>query len=123
MNTVPNAIQLHDFDGKTVLTTGIKVTRAGDGLSSALQIEPREFAHGEIVHVVLECEVTNISFVPLRDSDGLQRVHTLQAGAATIVDRAIVRKALDAQRKKIEEAAGVRRLFDDDPSAADAGTD
>src|SRR5688500_16882470 len=41
---------LTPFDGRQVLRTSIAVSNAGDGLSEALRIDPREFHHGEVVH-------------------------------------------------------------------------
>lgn len=102
---------LADFDGKEVLSATVSVTNAGDGLSSAMKVEPAEFHHGEIVYVVLACEVAKVRFDPIKDTDALQRVHILRAGEATIVDESVVSTHLEAQRVKIEEAAGIQRLF------------
>lgn len=102
--------KLTPFDGKEVLSAGIAIRNAGDGLSEALSVEPQEFHHGEKVYVVLECEVDKVRFDPVKDSDGLRRIHVFKAGTATIVDESIVSTQLDNQRRKIEEAAGVRRL-------------
>lgn len=109
---------LTPFDGKDVLSAGIAIRNAGDGLSEALSVDPQEFHHGEKVYVVLECEVDKVRFDPVKDSDGLRRVHVFKAGTATIVDESIVATQLDDQRRKIEAAAGVRRLeFDEELSA------
>lgn len=102
--------QLTRFDGKEVVGTAIKVTRAGDGLSAALTVEPAEFHHGDIVNIVLRCEVSKVEFVPVKDTALLSRVHTLTAGLATIVDDDLVNEVLDQQKRKIEEALGVQRL-------------
>lgn len=101
---------LHDFDGREVVATSVQITNAGDGLSSALSIEPQEFSHGEIVCVVLRCEVSKVGFVPVKDTDRLTRVHTLRTGTATIVDPKLVQDLLDQQQVKIDEAQGRSRL-------------
>lgn len=107
--------KLTPFDGKEVLSAGIAIRNAGDGLSEALSVEPQEFHHGEKVYVVLECEVDKVRFDPVKDSDGLRRIHVFKAGTATIVDESVVVQQLDLQRRKIEEAQGVRRLeFDEE---------
>lgn len=113
---------LNTFDGKDVVTTSVQITNAGNGLSSALTVEPTEFHHGDIVCVVLRCEVTKVGFVPVKDTDRLARVHTLRAGDATIVDETMVKEVLDAQRRKIEAAQGIQRLpgVDSDPDLDDA---
>ena len=108
---------LGTFDDKDVLSTSIAITSAGDGLSKALAVDPQLLHHGEKVYVVLECEVTNVSFPPVKDTDGVSRKHTLKAGMATIVDKELVADVLDAQLAKLEEAAGITRLpFEGDQS-------
>lgn len=101
---------LGTFDDQPVLATGIRITNAGDGLSAALQVDPRIMHHGEKIYVVLETEVSNVAFPPLKDVAGVTRLHTLKAGAATIVDADMVRDVLDAQAVRLERAKGVVRL-------------
>lgn len=106
---------LHQFDGRDVLATTIAITNAGDGLSKAMKVDPREFHHDEKVYVVLECDVAKVSFSPLAEgTQELVRVHTLRAGAATIVDGDLVKAHLDQQAARIQEAkdkaAGVVNL-------------
>lgn len=107
---------LGTFDDQVVVGTSIAITNAGDGLSAALSIEPQVFHHRQVVTVVLECEVTRVGFVEVKDTSRLMRVHTLRAGIATVVDPSLVRKVLDEQRRKIEAAKGVQRIpgIDDD---------
>jgi hypothetical protein len=100
---------LGEHDGKAVLSTGIKVTNAGDGLSKALAIEPVQLHHGQKVVIVMETEVDQIAYKPVKDTDGVQRLHTLKAGTATIIDAAIVREALEAQAAKNATAAELAR--------------
>lgn len=101
---------LSPYEGRDVAQATIRVTNAGDGLSQALAIKPVEYHHGETVHVVLECEVTNVDYPILKDTDLLARRHTLRAGVSTIVDEKLVKKVLEAQRKAIEEAKGIQEL-------------
>lgn len=124
--------QLHPFDGRDVLRSTIAVTNAGDGLSEAMAIEPREFSLDERVYVVLECTVSKVLFkeLPEKDGDGLVRTHTLAARAATIVDADLVHDQIKAQKDRIrearEKAAGVVPLFvagDADPEPTDADPD
>jgi len=99
------------FEGEDVLSTSIKITNAGDGLSQAMSIENEILHRKEVVYVVLECEVTKVGFVPMKDTkEGAIREHVLKAGRATLVDGTLVADLLDAQDRKIEEAAGVQRL-------------
>lgn len=101
---------LGTFDDRDVASTSIAITRAGDGLSASLAIEPQVLHVGDNVVVVLDCVVSKIGFVPIKDSDDLDRVQTLRAGTALIIDRDVVRDALDAQQLKIEAAKGVQRI-------------
>lgn len=114
---------LGTFDDKDVIRTSIAVTNAGDGLSSAMKVDPQLFHLGDKVYVVLECEVSDVKFRPLKDDDQLlDRVHTLRAGGATIVDEDLVREHLEAQaariRKAKDEASGQQNLLDDGPGQA-----
>lgn len=101
---------LHKFEGRDVIATRIKVANAGDGLSEAMTIEPQELTHGEVVYVVLECEVDDVGFKRIKGTDHLARVQRLKAGTATIVEKSLVATVLEAQKVKIEEAKGVKRL-------------
>jgi hypothetical protein len=110
---------LSPFEGRDVITTRIAITNAGDGLSEALAVEPNEMHLGETVYVVLECEVAKIRHDPVKDTDGLARVHTLKAGTGTIVDAGLVQDVIadQARRNQLarEQAEGVQRLdLDDD---------
>lgn len=96
---------LGEFDGKAVLSTSIAITNAGDGLSQALKIDPREMHLGEEVIVVSRCVVAKVRFDPIKDTDGVQRVHVLRAGTSTIMEGSVVEEALAATAAKIETAA------------------
>lgn len=113
---------LTPFEDHDVVGATISITNAGDGLSEAMKIEPREFEHNETVYVVLETTVSKVRFDPSKDdAEDLIRVHVLKAGLATIVDQSAVQGALSAQRKKIEEAEGVSRLPGMDEEGGEAG--
>lgn len=114
-DAVPAESTLTPFDGHTVLNTTVAIRNAGDGLSSAMQVAPQELSLGEVVFVVLECEVEKIRFDPIKDTDCIQRVHMLKAGTAVMVDEDLVRAHLDDMELRIEAHNGVTRLpFDDD---------
>lgn len=118
-----NAIQigaLGNFEGEDVLTTTIAIVNAGDGLSEALAVTGTILHIGDKVHVVLECEVTEIAFVPIKKTNALNRKAKLRAGDAAIADEQTVRDLLDKTRIAIEERAGISRLdFQRDPDAPD----
>lgn len=116
--------KLHKFEGRETLTTKVKITNAGDGLSEALSIEPEELPVDAKVYVVLECEVDAITFKRVKDTRQNVRLQVLKAGNATLVDKDLVFGLLEEQRVKIEKAKGVERLdFDGDGSEGEASTD
>lgn len=106
---------LGTFEGRDIVQTAVAVTNAGDGLSQSLTVEPQILHVGDTGAVVLEYEVTKIGFAPVKDTEVLVRVATLRAGNATLIDRAVVADALDANTVKIEQARGVTRLPLGDP--------
>jgi hypothetical protein len=103
-------VSLTAYEGADVVQSTIRITRAGDGLSDGLNIDPVEYHLGDKVHVVLECVVTRVAHEPVKDTDVLKRVHTLAAEMGTIVGHEVVDAVLDEQRVKIEKARGVERL-------------
>ena len=132
MTTTEDRPTLAPFEGKPVESATIAIRNTGDGLSKAMEVDPTELHHGQRVYVVLECEVDKVRFDPLKDEETLERVHVLKAGRATFVDADVVAEALDAQQRRIEEAAGVQQLpldgedpeppadaFDEDPDGDD----
>jgi len=105
---------LGEFEGRTILSTTIQITNAGDGLSAAMKVDPIILHHGEKRYVVLEVDVDKIRFDPIKDTQGVARVHVLKASTATFIDAAAVEEAIEAQREKIdranEKAQGITRL-------------
>lgn len=119
---------LQPFDGTPVVRATIQITKAGDGLSDALKVEPREFHLDDEVYVVLRTRCSRVLFKPMDKDDAsmLVRIHTLEAGDATIVDAGLVEQVVaetaqrvaemrDAERRAKEAEAGIQRLsFSDD---------
>ena len=106
--------ELGDFEGKPVLVTSVAVTNAGDGLSAALGVDPQILHQGDRGAILLEFEVSKVRFEPVKDTNGLNRVHILKASTGTLLDLDEVRDKLDAQRRRIEEAEGTLQLPLDD---------
>jgi len=101
---------LASFEGADVVQSTIRITRAGDGLSDGLNVDPAEYHLGETVYVVLECHVADIAYVPIKDTDVLKRVHKFATELGTVVDGDLVASVLSDQRIKIERAKGIERL-------------
>lgn len=99
--------KLPKFEGREVRSATVKITKAGDGLSEALKIDPEALRHKERVFFVMEGSVEHINHKPAshdEDDDGLVRIHTVEAVKIARVDEADVRALLDAQEAKIREA-------------------
>lgn len=103
-------IELGQFEGKEVLATSVAVTNAGDGLSQALAVDPQILHQGDRGAILLEYEVAKVRFDPVKDTNGLTRIHILKAKTGTLLDLEEAREKLDAQRARIEEAEGVLQL-------------
>jgi hypothetical protein len=71
--------------------------------------------HHDKIYVVLETEVTNVAFAPVKDVAGVIRMHTLKAGTATIVSHEVVADVLMEQERRLKEANGEFELDFDDP--------
>ena len=54
---------LPEFEGRAVVRSAVKITRAGDGLSEALKLEPTALHHGDEDRK----EVTTACFARLDD--------------------------------------------------------
>lgn len=119
--------KLEPFEGKEVVKTSIAITNAGDGLSEAMKVKPTMMKLGQTVYVLMECEVAKIRHEELKDTDTLNRVHVLKAGAATIVTKKFAEDHIKAQKAEIERAkdaaAGVERIPGTAPYSDDEGGD
>jgi hypothetical protein len=102
--------KLAPFEGRDVIAATIAITNAGDGLSQAMAIDPKEMHHGDTVYVVLECEVVKIRHDEVKETDALTRVHVLKAGVGTIVDAEVVTEVIEWQRRLNEQAKGIQTL-------------
>ena len=106
--------ELGNFEGRDVIGTSMKVTRAGDGLSAAMALEPAIYHQGDEVTVVLRGRIGRVQFDEVKETDCLNRVHVLVASDITVVEEASINKILDAEKARLtklrEEAQGVSRL-------------
>jgi hypothetical protein len=110
---------MQQFGGLDVTASAISITKAGVGLSDALDVAPVEYEIGDRVYVVLDTVCVKVAHEEQKDLNELRRVHTLRTTTGTIVDEKVVRKALDAQRRTIAEAQGKAELpLDDEPEEA-----
>lgn len=112
--------ELQAFEGTPVLSSGVTMPGASGGLNKALTVNGLELHKGDKVVLAVECTVAELRFPPVKDTDGVQRVHVLKVENAAVIDDATVGEALEAQRVKVEEAKGITALpFEDPDPAAD----
>lgn len=108
---------LGSFEGRQVLSTSVAIRNTGDGLSESMTIEPEVIRAGTTRYVLLEVDVDKIRYDPIKDVDGLERVHMCKALRAVFVDKALAIPLLDEMSDRIEaareEASGQSRLTAD----------
>ncbi len=106
--------ELSSFDGRDVLNAAIAVTNAGDGLSAAMSVDPRELHVGEKVYLLIEAEVAKVRFEAIKDTEALSRVHVLRAGTATFMEPADALDAITTMADRVlkakEAERGIARL-------------
>lgn len=94
------------FEGDDVVDATVTIHKAGDGLSTALQVEARPLHKGDRVYVILETSCDAISYVDSKRFDGLlARQHKLNTVAGAIVDENVVAKILAQAKKEQAEFA------------------
>lgn len=110
-----------EYRGRPIRKVTVAVTNAGDGLSKALKVDPRNMEPGEDIYVVLRTRLAKDNYVFVQGRDGedgseVDLVYTLSAGDATIVDGDLVKQLVDDQAERIqlayEEEHGIQRLPD-----------
>jgi hypothetical protein len=117
---------LPDFDGIEVTRSAVRITKAGDGLSEALKVQPKALHYGDEVYYVLKGTVEQINHKGDPD-DGLTRVHTVAASSITEVDPKLAEKLLNnaaeaLARVKAEAAdADQQRLLEEEQAAEAEG--
>ena len=97
-----------------VSCSSIKITKAGDGLSKQLDIEPRVLMPRTTVYVLLEAEVGAHTHKPIPKSGTWELIQTLEAKTATFVEgddmEKLIRMAADRVNAAAEARKGVQRL-------------
>lgn len=109
---------LPDYDGRTVASTTIKVTNAGDGLSQGMAIAPHILPVRSKGYLVLEFDVKGHYHKDLPGTEFLVLEQVLKAGTAVLVDADLVKPLIDQQAERIrladEAKKGINRLPYDD---------
>jgi hypothetical protein len=89
------------FDDHEVYAATVRITRAGDGLSESLRIEPRPLHIGEEVFYLLRGVVRQVNHRQKDDEGPLTRVHTVETVDITEVDPDIAAKMLTAAAEEL----------------------
>lgn len=94
---------LQQFEGTDVARSSVKITKAGDGLSDALKVDPIVLHRGDEVYFVLRGKVRYVAFPPeKKDSVTVMRQHVIDTEDIAIVDEAEVAKLLEANRDRVQ---------------------
>lgn len=107
------------FEGDEVRRSTVKITKAGDGLSDALKVDPVEYHRGDTVYFVLRGKVRYVAHPPeSKDSANVVRQHVIDTEEIAIVNELDVAKLLEANRERVQVAldsmAGQQRLGEND---------
>lgn len=113
---------LEPFHNMPVNRCAVQITKAGDGLSDALKVDPVELNIGDRVFYVLEGEVGQVKFRRIHPaSNELERVHVVVTQRVTAVDGADVGAYLDDAEQHVRRA--LAEISDDQLTIDDAAAD
>jgi hypothetical protein len=112
-------VGLQPFEKKPVIRAEVKITKAGDGLSDALKVDPIELHVNDRVFFVLEAEVDAVQFKRMTaGGSDMTRVHVLATQRITQVDGADVKAYLDDAeqhlRRALAEISDDQQTIDDE---------
>jgi hypothetical protein len=120
------------FEGRPVEAIKLMVTRAGDGLSASMQIEPIELEIGDDTGVLILAATAKIRHEKHKydkgeeDRDGVDRVQIIEAQGAILLpadskELAAVRKVISEvkmREKAKRDAAKGQLTIDENPNGA-----
>jgi hypothetical protein len=112
-------VDLGEHEGDKVLSVGIEIPGAAGGLRDALKIDPVVKHRGDEVLVLIRAKVGKLRYDPVKDTQGVRRVHVLEVDTAALVEGEVYEDALDTMAERVraaqEEAAGIQQFSYDDP--------
>jgi hypothetical protein len=118
---------LPKFEGKQVIAARVKIAKAGDGLSDALDIEPVALRNGDVVYYVLRGVVSQVNHRPASAdlASMLVRQHTIDCTGITTIEPEVAEQMIadaeaaiaahqeaerEREEREREEAEGIQRL-------------
>lgn len=95
------------YEDDPVVDATIAIHKAGDGLSTALQVEPPPLHRGDTVYVILETQCRAVSYVDSKRIEGAAaRQHKLVTIAGAIVgERQVAKMMKEAKKEQAEFVA------------------
>lgn len=107
-------MSLPEFEGHEIVHAAMKITKTGDGLSEALQLEPVALHIGDEFCAVLRGVIVDVQHPRFKSTDADEsrviRKHVGETREITLVDEADVQGALNQAAERLatlrDEAAG-----------------
>lgn len=104
--TATKPAKLPAFEEHDVTVAAIRITRCGDGLSAALEVDPKAYDLGDRVSFVITGDVAQINH---KDKDGVvTRLHTVETTGIAEVSRDVAQKMLQEEAQRIETLKAAR---------------
>lgn len=105
--------RLPSFENNPVAKATVRITKAGDGLSESMKLDPQPLHYGEEVFFVLRGRVRQINHRPLSTDDGdfMVRQHTVEAEEIVLVAPDQVEEFFVSERtrlKRLQDQAEAR---------------
>jgi len=105
--------RLPSFENNPVAKATVRITKAGDGLSESMKLDPQPLHYGEEVFFVLRGRVRQINHRPLSTADGdfMVRQHTVEAEEIVLVAPDQVEQFFVSERtrlKRLQDQAEAR---------------
>ena len=111
----PPEPELGTFEDDDVREVAVKITKAGDGLSEALKVDPRKHHRGDTVTYILRGRVSAVTHKEVKPgSDDLVRLEVVVTQEIIEItdDQAddLLKRSRDQLRRRIEEQSGIGTL-------------
>jgi len=116
------------FEGRDVTSAEMSLRNVGDGLSSAMKLDPVVLHHGDRVMLLIEAEVVDVAHPPAIPSDTggpVKRKHILKGISALVTDTKANAQAISKHKGRIDKLAEIdgQRSIDDEIDAGPADDD
>lgn len=106
--------QLPKFEGRDTIAAALTLHKTGNGLETAINLDPTVLHVGDVVELVVRAEVVKVIHETPKKGSGVIRKHQLDATVIRLVDSPEVRDLLDGQLDRIEAARPTVDDLDED---------